>query len=134
MNHQLHFTIPEVAAENTDFRRVLWTGKHSQLVMMTIPPGGEIGEETHHATDQLLSFISGTGKGTVGEESYLLAPGDVCAVPAGTRHNFINTGTQPLVLHTVYSPPEHAAAGAYATKEAADAAEMSGRDTPPQDL
>ncbi|GHD41769.1 cupin domain-containing protein [Mycetocola manganoxydans] len=131
MDHFLHFTMPDIATENTDFRRVLWTGVHSQLVMMTIPPGGEIGDETHEHTDQLLSFISGTGEGTVGGEKHRLDPGDVCAVPAGTRHNFVNTGDEPLVLYTVYSPPEHAVGAAYATKEEADAAEESGQDEPP---
>lgn len=131
MEDLLHFTISDVAGEDSDFRRVLWTGKHSQLVMMTIPPGGEIGEETHEHTDQLLSFVSGTGKGTVGGQTHHLDPGDVCAVPAGTKHNFVNTGEEPLVLYTVYSPPEHAAGAAYATKDAADAAEASGEDAPP---
>lgn len=131
MDNLLHFTISDVVEENSDFRRVLWTGKHSQLVMMTIPPGGEIGAETHEHTDQLLSFISGTGKGTVGDQTHQLDPGDVCAVPAGTKHNFVNTGKEALVLYTVYSPPEHAASAAYSTKEAADAAEASGQDAPP---
>lgn len=131
MAEMLHHTIPDIAATQSDFRHVLWTGQHSQLVMMTIPPGGEIGEETHEHTDQLLSFVSGTGKGTVGDQTHHLDPGDVCAVPAGTRHNFVNTGQVPLVLYTVYSPPEHAAGAAYSTKEAADAAEASGEDAPP---
>ena len=131
MDHFLHVTIPDIASESTDFRRVLWTGVHSQLVMMTIPPGGEIGEETHEHTDQLLSFVSGTGEGIVGGEKHRLDAGDVCAVPAGTRHNFVNTGEEPLVLYTVYSPPEHAVGAAYATKEEADAAEESGQDEPP---
>ncbi|WP_026551359.1 cupin domain-containing protein [Arthrobacter sp. H20] len=131
MADMLRYTIPDIAADHADFRGVIWTGEHSQLVMMTIPPGGEIGTETHKHTDQLLSFVRGTGEGTVGDETHHLDPGDVCAVPAGTMHNFVNTGEEPLALYTIYSPPEHAAGAAYANKEAADAAEASGQDAPP---
>ena len=86
-----HFTIATVAEESADFRRVLWTGEHTQLVIMTIPPGGEIGEEVHEV-DQILTFVSGTGKAKVGGQEKNVAQGDLVVVPAGKKHNFLNTG------------------------------------------
>jgi mannose-6-phosphate isomerase-like protein (cupin superfamily) len=127
-----HFTIATVAEQSDDFRRVLWTGKHTQLVIMTIPVGGEIGEEVHHDTDQVLTFVSGTGEARVGGETKPVAQGDLVVVPAGTQHNFLNTGPNPLVLYTVYGPAEHADGAVHRTKEEADAAEASGEDRPPQ--
>ena len=125
------FTIATVAEQSPDFRRVLWTGSKTQLVIMTIPPGGEIGEETHPDTDQILTFVSGIGEAVVAGESAQVAQGDLVVVPAGTKHNFRNTGVNPLVLYTVYGPPEHADGAVHATKEEADEAEESGRDEPP---
>jgi mannose-6-phosphate isomerase-like protein (cupin superfamily) len=126
-----HFTIATVAEQHADFRRVLWTGKHSQLVIMTIPPDGEIGEEVHEV-DQILTFVSGVGRAKVGGREKGVAQGDLVAVPAGTKHNFINTGPNPLVLYTVYSPPEHADGTVHRTKEEADRAEAEGKDEPPR--
>lgn len=126
-----HFTIGELAERNPDFRRVLWTGKHSQIVIMTIPVGGEIGEEVHENTDQVLTFISGTGEADLAGHTHPIEGGDQCAVPAGTKHNFRNTGNQPLALYTIYSPPEHAVDAVHATKEDGDIAEETGRDEPP---
>ena len=126
-----HFTIATVAEQSADFRRVLWTGEHSQLVIMTIPPGGEIGEETHEDTDQILTFVSGTGEAMVSGKTRQVAQGDLVVVPAGKKHNFTNTGVNPLVLYTVYGPPEHADGAVHTTKEEADAAEESGQDEPP---
>ncbi|MFC7759207.1 cupin domain-containing protein [Catellatospora bangladeshensis] len=126
-----HFTIATVAEQSADFRRVLWTGRHTQLVIMTIPPGGEIGEEVHEHNDQILTFVSGTGEAAVGGETRQVTQGDLVAVPAGTRHNFRNTGVNPLVLYTVYGPPDHADGVVHATKEEAEAAEAAGRDEPP---
>ncbi|HSF26326.1 MAG TPA: cupin domain-containing protein [Actinomycetes bacterium] len=121
-----HFSIATVAEQSPDFRRVLWTGAHSQLVIMTIPPGGEIGQEVHAENDQILTFVSGTGEAIVAGETKPLVPGDLVAVPAGTEHNFRNTGANPLVLYTVYGPPEHADGVVHATKAEADAAEHAG--------
>ncbi|MFD1504575.1 cupin domain-containing protein [Georgenia yuyongxinii] len=118
--------------QSADFRRVLWTGEHSQLVVMTIPVGGEIGEETHWESDQILSFVAGAGKAVIEDEEQFVAPGDIVAVPAGTRHNFVNVGPNPLVLYTIYGPPEHADGAVHHTKEDADTAEESGEDEPPQ--
>ena len=125
-----HFTIATVAERNPDFRRVLWTGKHTQLVIMTIPPGGEIGEEVHEV-DQILTFVAGVATAQVDGQESEVAQGDLVVVPAGTKHNFINAGPLPLVLYTVYGPPEHADGAVHATKEEADEAEESGRDEPP---
>jgi mannose-6-phosphate isomerase-like protein (cupin superfamily) len=127
-----HFTIATVAEQSADFRRVLWTGKNSQLVIMTIPPDGEIGEEVHDGIDQILTFVSGTGEARVGGEKKEVTAGDLVVVPAGTKHNFVNTGPNPLVLYTVYAPPEHADGVVHRTKEEADAAEEAGEDEPPQ--
>src|SRR3712207_4141799 len=124
------FTIATVAEQNPDFRRVLWTGKHTQLVVMTIPPGGEIGAEVHEV-DQILTFVSGVGEAQVGGQKKKVAQGDLVVVPAGREHNFLNTGPNPLVLYTVYGPPEHADGAVHHTKEEADAAEESGEDEPP---
>jgi mannose-6-phosphate isomerase-like protein (cupin superfamily) len=127
-----HFTIATVAEQSADFRRVLWTGKHTQVVIMTIPVDGEIGEEVHEDTDQVLTFVSGTGEAKVGGNTRKVVQGDLVAVPAGTKHNFTNTGPNPLVLYTVYGPPEHAEGAIHHTKEEADKAEESGEDEPPQ--
>jgi mannose-6-phosphate isomerase-like protein (cupin superfamily) len=98
---------------------------------MTIPPDGEIGEEVHEDVDQILTFVSGTGRATVAGKSKDVAQGELVAVPAGTKHNFVNTGPNPLVLYTVYGPPEHADGAVHKTKEEADEAEESGQDEPP---
>ena len=126
-----HFTIATVAEESPDFRRVLWTGEHTQLVIMTIPPGGEIGEEVHEDTDQILTFVSGTGRAIVAGSSKQVVQGDLVVVPAGTKHNFKNTGQNPLILYTVYGPPEHADGAVHKTKEQADKLEEQGKDEPP---
>ena len=126
-----HYTIARVAEESPDFRRVLWTGEHTQLVVMTIPPGGEIGEEVHDDVDQILTFVSGVGEAQVSGQKRKVAAGDLVVVPAGRKHNFLNTGDNPLILYTVYGPPEHADQAVHRTKEEADAAEESGEDEPP---
>lgn len=125
-----HFEIAAVAEKSADFRRVLWTGEHTQLVIMTIPPGGEIGEEVHDANDQVLSFVSGLGKAVIEGDSRQVKAGDVVVVPAGVKHNFLNDGPNPLVLYTVYGPADHADGAVHKTKEEADAAEAAGKDEP----
>ncbi len=126
-----HFTIATVAEQSADFRRVLWTGEHTQLVIMTIPVGGEIGVEKHDENDQILTFVSGMGKATVSGKSKQVVAGDLVVVPAGTTHNFDNTGPNPLVLYTVYGPPEHADGAVHKTKQEADTLEEAGKDEPP---
>ena len=127
-----HFEIATVAEQSADFRRVLFTGEHTQLVIMTIPPGGEIGEEVHDENDQILSFVSGVGRAVVSGKERKIKAGDVVAVPAGLKHNFINEGPNPLVLYTVYGPPDHSAGAVHKTKEEADRLEEQGKDEPPQ--
>ena len=127
----IHYTIATEAEKSADFRRVLWTGTNSQLVIMTIPPDGEIGEEVHEDIDQILTFVSGTGEARVSGSKKQVVQGDLVVVPAGEKHNFVNTGPNPLILYTVYGPPEHADGAVHATKEEADEAEEAGRDEPP---
>ncbi|WP_029431911.1 cupin domain-containing protein [Blastococcus sp. URHD0036] len=127
----IHYTIATEAEKYADFRRVLWTGEKTQLVIMTIPPGGEIGEEVHEDIDQILTFVSGTGEAKVGGATKKVAQGDLVVVPAGTKHNFVNVGPNPLVLYTVYGPPEHADKAVHKTKEEADELEEAGKDEPP---
>jgi mannose-6-phosphate isomerase-like protein (cupin superfamily) len=127
----IHYTIATEAQQSPDFRRVLWTGGHTQLVIMTIPPGGEIGEEVHEGIDQILTFVSGTGKAIVSGSEKNIAQGDLVVVPAGKKHNFVNTGENPLILYTVYGPPEHADGAVHRTKDEADAMEQAGEDEPP---
>ncbi len=106
---------------NSYFRKVLFTGAKSQLVAMDIPPGGEVGEETHQHVEQTLFFLSGSGVARLnGEESPIVA-GDVVVVTPGTKHNFLNTGTVSLKIYTVYAPPNHVDGTIHKTKADADA-------------
>ncbi|CAE6447475.1 unnamed protein product [Rhizoctonia solani] len=118
------------AADSPDFRRVLWTGEHSQLVIMTIPVDGEIGEEVH-TVDQHLFFTSGTAKAIVAGEEKAVKEGDLVIVPAGTKHNFINTAKTPLVLYTVYAPAEHSTSSVHKSLEEGEKLEDAGKDDPP---
>jgi mannose-6-phosphate isomerase-like protein (cupin superfamily) len=114
--------ILEAAWRNDAFRRVVLTGEHEQVVVMTIPPGGEIGEEVHSDTDQILSFVDGHGEAILNGESSAVGPNDLVYVRAGIRHNFRNPGDIPLRLITIYAPPEHAPGTVHQTKAEADAA------------
>jgi len=118
--------------KNVDFRRVLYTGKHSQLVLMSIKPGGEIGEETHKDVDQFFRFEAGEGKVLIDGVEYRVKDGNAVIVPAGARHNVINTSKRAnLRLYTIYSPPEHQDGVVRHTKEEAMASEehFDGRTT-----
>lgn len=99
--------IVKATAENTDFRHVLFTGAKSQLVVMSIPPGGEVGKETHTYVEQTLYFQSGTGEAILDGKTMPIGPGDVVVVTPGTEHNFVNTGKTPLQIFTTYAPPNH---------------------------
>jgi len=93
---------------NTNFRRVLYTGKNSQLVLMNLKPGEEIGEEVHKTVDQFFRFEKGEGIVSIDGIEQKVADGDAVIVPAGARHNVMNTSkTTELKLYTIYSPPEH---------------------------
>jgi mannose-6-phosphate isomerase-like protein (cupin superfamily) len=91
---------------NSDYRRVLYTAKNSQLVLMSIAPGSEIGEETHHL-DQFIRLEQGKAKLVLDDVEHEVAEDWAFVIPAGTKHNVINEGDTPLKLYTIYSPPEH---------------------------
>ncbi|MDD2656202.1 MAG: cupin domain-containing protein [Patescibacteria group bacterium] len=98
--------IEKETLENTDYRRVLYTAKNSQLVLMNLQPGGEIGMEVHHL-DQFIRIEQGTGKAILDGVEHELQADFAVVVPAGAKHNIINTGDTEMKLYTVYSPPEH---------------------------
>ncbi len=116
-----HGNIVKETQENTNFRKVLFTGLKSQLVVMSIPPGGEVGEETHKYTEQTLFFLSGTGEAILNDKISPVKAGDVVVVVPGTKHNFKNTGTHPLKIYTTYAPPNHIDGRIHRTKAEADA-------------
>ena len=108
--------VQQSALANDKFRKVLFTNKHSQVVLMSIPPGEDIGREVHELVDQVLVFVKGKGRADLSGETHDINPGDMFAVPAGIEHDFINTGTEDMKLFTVYSPPEHPDGVVHATK------------------
>jgi mannose-6-phosphate isomerase-like protein (cupin superfamily) len=115
--------IVELARRNRAFRREIVTGDHSQVVVMSIPAGGEIGEEVHPDVDQLLVFVEGEGEAVLDGVTSPIAPNQLVFVRAGTRHNFRASAGRPLRLVTVYAPPEHPPGTVHQTKQEADAAE-----------
>ena len=115
--------IEKLTVENTDFRRVLYTGKYLQLVLMTLQPGEEIGAEVHEDHDQFFRIESGSGEVLIDGKRTPIKDDDAVIVPAGARHNVINTGDQPLALYTLYGPPEHRDGVVHKTKAEADASE-----------
>ncbi|MFU8897318.1 mannose-6-phosphate isomerase-like protein (cupin superfamily) [Roseinatronobacter thiooxidans] len=117
---KLSLPIVQLAQQNEEFRQVIWTGDKTQLVLMAIPEGGEIGGEVHEGHDQLLYFVAGSGLATIGNVETEIREGDVGIVPSGTYHNFRNTGSGMLKLFTTYSPPEHAPGTEHSTKAEAD--------------
>src|SRR3989344_5920827 len=102
-----HDNIEKMTLANTDFRRVLYTGHHTQLVLMTLKPGEEIGAEVHPNIDQFFRFEAGSGQVVIDDNTYQVADGDAVIVPAGSNHNVINMSSVELKLYTLYSPPEH---------------------------
>lgn len=113
--------IVKATAENQDFRHVLFTGAKSQLVVMSIVPGGEVGQETHQHVEQTLYFQSGTGEAILDGKTTPIEPGDVVVVTPGTQHNFLNTGKVPMKIFTTYAPPNHIDGRIQHTKADADA-------------
>lgn len=113
--------IQTLTEENSDFRNVLYTGKNLQLVLMAIQSGEEIGEETHKEHDQFFRIEKGEGEIIIYGHRSAIKSGDAMIVPAGVRHNVINTGKTPLQLYTIYAPPEHADGTVRATKADATA-------------
>lgn len=110
--------IERAARENTDYRRVLYTAKNSQLVLMSLAPGEEIGEEVHHL-DQFLRFEEGEGEVILDGVVHKVADGDAVVIPQGTRHNVVNTGSTYLKLYSIYSPAEHKDGTVHPTKAGA---------------
>lgn len=98
--------LEKATLDNQNFRQVLYTAKNSQLVLMSLLPGEDIGEEVHNL-DQFIRIESGRGLAILNGREHQLLDGSAVVVPAGLKHNIVNTGTDPLKLYTVYSPPEH---------------------------
>ena len=115
--------IVALAKANTYFREVLSTGAYAQVVVMSIPPGGEIGEEVHAGLDQVLVFVAGEGAAVLDGKRSFVGSGRLVHVPAGALHNVVNTGPGDLRLYTVYAPPQHAPGTVHRTKADADADE-----------
>jgi mannose-6-phosphate isomerase-like protein (cupin superfamily) len=115
--------IEDLTEENTDFRRVLYTGHHLQLVLMALKPGEEIGEEVHDDRDQFFRIEDGEGTVVIDGVRHTVKDDDAIIVPAGARHNVINTGADPLKLYTLYGPPEHRDGVVHRTKAEAEAGE-----------
>jgi mannose-6-phosphate isomerase-like protein (cupin superfamily) len=113
--------IEQRTVENDNFRKVLYTGHHLQLVLMTLQPGEEIGEEVHDDRDQFFRFEGGEGVVKIDGNDNRVSEDFAVIVPAGARHNVINTGDEPLRLYTIYGPPEHKDAVVQATKADAEA-------------
>jgi mannose-6-phosphate isomerase-like protein (cupin superfamily) len=99
--------IEELAEQNDDFRQVLYTGKHLQLVLMSLKPGEEIGDEVHTDRDQFFRIEKGKGEIVIDGKTQKIKSDDAIVVPAGSRHNLINTGEKRLKLYTLYGPPNH---------------------------
>lgn len=113
--------IEKDSLENNNFRKVLYTGKHIQLVLMSLAAGEDIGEETHKDVDQFFRFEEGSGKCIIDGTEYLVKSGDIVVVPAGARHNIINTDSKAdLKIYTIYGPPNHKHDTIRATKEEAE--------------
>lgn len=112
--------IEELAITNDEFRRVLYTAKNCQLVVMSLEPGGEIGMEVHKL-DQFFRVEKGSGEAILDGVSTAIREGFAIVVPAGTNHNIVNTGSTPLKLYTLYAPPNHRDGVVHHTREDAEA-------------
>ena len=123
--------LEEEVRKNSNFRKVLYTGHHSQLVLMSLLAGEEIGMEVHPDNDQFFRFDQGEGKVIVDGNEYEVKDGDAVLVPAGAEHNVINTGSEPLRFYTIYSPPHHKDGIVRKTKKEAEEqmAEFDGKTT-----
>lgn len=123
--------IEKLTEDNTDFRRVLYTGQHMQLVLMSIEPGDEIGEEVHDDIDQFFRIEDGEGEISIDGVVHKVKGDDAVIVPAGARHNVVSVGKEALKLYTIYAPPEHVDGTVHATCEMAHASHehFDGRTT-----
>ena len=114
--------IEDKSKQNSNFRQVLYTGQHAQLVVMSLKPGEEIGFEVHEVTDQFLRIESGEGKVIIGEEEKPIGDGTAIMIPAGTKHNVINTSSvAEMKLYTIYSPPHNKDGTVHKSKADAEA-------------
>lgn len=130
--HGFAADIEKLTLENENFRQVIYTGKHSQLVLMTLKPGEEIGMEVHPDNDQFFRFESGEGKSIIDGNEHELRNGVVVIVPAGSQHNIINSSpTEEMKLYTLYAPAHHQDGVVRATKAEAEASspEFDGKTT-----
>lgn len=119
-----HAAIEDLTLQNSYFRHVLYTGKYTQLVLMSLKPKEEIGMEVHEKVDQFFRFEKGIGKVIINDINYDIKDGDVIIVPAGAQHNVINASeSEDLKLYTLYSPPNHPDGTIHKTKEEAMGAE-----------
>lgn len=124
MKKGYYANIENLTTENTNFRKVLYTGEHMQLVLMSLPVGGEIGTEVHTDNDQFFRFEAGQGKVLINGNEYEVSDGDTVIVPAGAEHNVINVSeSEDLKLYTIYSPAHHKDGIVRATREEAVANE-----------
>lgn len=113
--------IENLVQRNDNFREVVFTGAKSQLVVMSIPVGGEVGNETHEHVEQTLYIVSGVCKVILDGAEHIVSGGDVVVVTPGTEHNFLNVGEEVVKIITTYSPPNHIDGRIHRTKEEADA-------------
>ncbi len=112
--------IDQITLENDNFRKVLFTTKISQLVVMSVPAGGEIGEETHDGIDQVLKLVAGEAEVTLDGKKSTAGAGSIVVVPSGTKHNFVTKGDEPMKIYSIYTPPDHKDGTIHRTKEDAD--------------
>ena len=132
------FDLERATVDNTDYRSVAWTGKYLQLTLMSIPVGGDVGLEAHPETDQFLRLDAGRGRVQMGPAKDRLdferevGDGWAIFVPAGTWHNVVNIGDEPLQIYAIYAPVHHAPGKVHRTAEDAERDEGSGSDEPPQ--
>ena len=115
-----HSNIEKDTLDNSNFRKVLYTGEHMQLVLMTLKPKEEIGMEVHPSNDQFFRFESGKGKCIINGNEYSVTDGDAIIIPSGSQHNIINTGIKPLKMYTIYAKPHHKDGVVFKTKEEAE--------------
>jgi mannose-6-phosphate isomerase-like protein (cupin superfamily) len=123
--HHYAGPIEQETLDNEDFRRVLFTGKNAQLVLMCLQAGEEIGVEVHEENDQFFRIEQGTALFTISGEEHRVEDGSAVIVPAGAKHNVQNVSDGPLKLYTIYSPPHHPDGTVHETKADADAAEAA---------
>lgn len=121
--------IEQASLDNTTFRTVLYTTKRTQLVLMSIPAGEDIGMEVHEDHDQFIRVEQGTGKAILDGVEHALEDGSAVVIPAGTNHNIINTGKTDMKLYTIYSPPEHRDGTVHSTKAEAQEEHFDGTTT-----